>query len=207
MQLREQRAIAQAEKHGAEELLAEVRGQVQALQREVQEARERARSHMDERDMWQNERARATAQAQLLKQQKADVETLARRWQADNEALQARLDAASQRLGRLSVERDEAVWLLYAPTLASAPALAPAPAVSAPAVPAPAPTTSPKQVRQRDVEMRQLQGQGSQLGEMMRLAMQARSRMSRRRSRSRSRSQNRSGRTVVLRSAVLEYAA
>lgn len=205
MQLREQRAIAQAEKHGAEELLAEVRGQVQALQREVQEARERARSHIDERDMWQNERARATAQAQLLQQQKADVETLARRWQADNEALQARLDAASQRLERLSVERDEAVWLLSAPTLAPAAALAPAPAVSATAVPAP--TTSPKQVRQRDVEMRQLQGEGSQLGEMMRLAMQARRRMSRRRSRSRSRSQNRSGRTVVLRSAVLEYAA
>ena len=76
-----------------------------------------------------------TAQTELLQTQKGDVESLARRWQGDNEALQTRLDAASQRLERLSVERDEAV-------------------------------------RQRDVEMRQLQGEGSQLGEMMRLAMQ-----------------------------------
>ena len=46
---------------------------------------------------------------ELLQTQKADVEQLARRWQDENRALQARLDAASQRLERLTFERDEAV--------------------------------------------------------------------------------------------------
>ena len=50
---------------------------------------------------------------ELLQTQKADVEQLARRWQDDNRALQARLDAASQRLERLTVERDEAVRPRY----------------------------------------------------------------------------------------------
>lgn len=50
---------------------------------------------------------------ELLQTQKADVEQLARRWQDDNRALQARLDAASQRLERLTVERDEAVRARY----------------------------------------------------------------------------------------------
>jgi hypothetical protein len=51
-------AIAQATRHAADELLAEVRGQNEELRRELQEARELARSNAEERDVWTNERAR-----------------------------------------------------------------------------------------------------------------------------------------------------
>ena len=57
----QQLAIAQADRNGADELMAEVRGQNEELRSELQEARELARSNAEERDVWTNERARATS--------------------------------------------------------------------------------------------------------------------------------------------------
>ena len=54
-------AVAQADRHRADELMAEVRGQNEQLRRELEEAHELARSNTDERDVWTNERARTTA--------------------------------------------------------------------------------------------------------------------------------------------------
>ena len=58
---KQQLAIAQADRNGADELMAEVRGQNEELRSELQEARELARSNAEERDVWTNERARATS--------------------------------------------------------------------------------------------------------------------------------------------------
>ena len=79
---------------------------------------------------------------ELLQTQKADVEQLARRWQDDNKALQARLDAASQRLERLTVERDEAVRRAV-PSMAILTIGAAAHPLSTPS-PAPLPLTPPQ---------------------------------------------------------------
>ena len=57
----QQLAVAQADRKGSDELMAEVRGQNEELRRELEEARELARSNADERDVWTNERARTTA--------------------------------------------------------------------------------------------------------------------------------------------------
>ena len=57
----QQLAVAQADRHRADELMAEVRGQNEQLRRELEEAHELARSNTDERDVWTNERARTTA--------------------------------------------------------------------------------------------------------------------------------------------------
>lgn len=57
----QQLAVAQADRKGSDELMAEVRGQNEELRRELEEARELVRSNADERDVWTNERARTTA--------------------------------------------------------------------------------------------------------------------------------------------------
>tara|TARA_B110001452_G_scaffold157215_3_gene130820 strand:- start:2793 stop:3779 length:987 start_codon:yes stop_codon:yes gene_type:complete len=104
--LREQLATAHAENRAKEEKNETLQRQLEALQREKAELQEGAQQQKrEEREKTQEERELGQKQLEQLQR----LETLARRSQADNDAMQATFQSTSQRAEQLATEREECV--------------------------------------------------------------------------------------------------
>ena len=107
--LREQLATAHAENRAKEEKNEALQRQLEALPREKAELQEGAqqqkREQREEREKTQEERELVQKQLEQLQR----LETLARRSQADNDAMQATFESTSQRAEQLASEREECV--------------------------------------------------------------------------------------------------
>ena len=107
--LREQLATAHAESRAKEEKNEALRQQLDALQREKEELQENARQQKREQ---REESEKTRAERDLVHKQFEQLqrlETLARRSQADNDAMQATFESTSQRAEQLATEREDAV--------------------------------------------------------------------------------------------------